>query len=264
MRSKLIIGALLGTLCALYLFSHKTSTNTPKETTTLFIQALPNSPALKTIIESLSENINMIIKEEAGLDHNNNVDFFSPKPVQKLTLYSTNDIHENGNKALFSALDTINIPDFTINSVSLGSAVEFFYGPFGEKDELVIMINDPHKELLHYNEIIKEAAHTANKQYKQLHNHSLYDVTKSERYPYLPHIGLGRIRSNSIKNNLKDPSQFTIIFERIQSRIKDAALESIEAVLNNNNNTLTCDTIGILDLNKHAYIKEYTLNTQQK
>ena len=259
MRSKLMIGALLVALCALYLFSHKTTPNT-SEHTKLLIQGLTNSPALKTITESLSEKINAIIKEELSLNTDYNADFFSPKPIQRLTLYYINDACTDGNDIIFSSLDTINISNFTINTVALKSDVEFFGGPFNEKDELVIMINDPNKELSHYNEIIKQALHKANEQYKQTHDHDLYDIAKSEQYSYLPHIGLGRVRSNSVKSNIKNQSQYAIIFERIQSRIKKVALECIEHVLNENSKELIFDKIGILDLNKHAYIKEYAIN----
>lgn len=263
MRSKfLIIVILFGSLYGLYLLCCKGPKKT-SEHTTLLIQALPNSLALKTIIDSLSKKINDIIKEELNLDQNFDLDFFvRPKPAQKLTLYYINDINKDGCDILFSSLDTINIPNFIINSVSLGSTVEFFGGAFGENDELVIMINDPNKELSHYNEIIKNTAHKANELYKETHDHDLYDITKSEQYPYLPHIGVGRVRSTSIKNNLKDPSQYVIVFERIQSRIKQATLECMEQILNQDNKQLTFDTIGILDLNKRTYIKEYLLINQ--
>jgi len=245
MRNKILLIATLLTLsCATYLFFNKTHI---KASQRIFIQAIPNSSVLKNIIESLSKKINTIIKEELNLDSNNELEFFSPKKAQRLTLYSINDVQPNTNDIIITTLDRINIHTFVAHNISLKPEVAFFGGPFGDNDELVILIADPDKELSSFNQSIKTAMHQADNEYNHMHHKNLYDIAKSERHSYVPHIGLGRVRSNSIKNQLKDQSQFSAVFERIQSRIKDAALECIKNQLNLYNNKIVYDKIVIFD-----------------
>lgn len=259
MYNRLAVSSLLiVTLCTIFLFFNKTAIQA-SETSNLLVQALPHSPALNSIIEQVSEKINFIVREELGLDQHHAADFFSPKPILRLTFYYANDIQLDGINAFLDSLDKIRVSDFAINNAFIEPSVEFFGGPFSYNDELVIMIADSNHELSQHNAMIKKTAHEANEQYKQIHNHNLYNIEKSERYPYHPHIGLGRLRSDSIKTQLKDPKQFPVIFERIQSRVKKITMECINTVLTQDNKKLMIDRIGILDLNKRTYIKEYVL-----
>jgi hypothetical protein len=262
MRNKLILITTLSAISySIYLFFNNTPIIASER---IFIQAIVNSPALKNITQSLSQKINSIIKEELNLDQNNQSDFFSPKPAQRLTLYGINDLQKDTNNILISILDNMNINTFVAHNTSIKHEVEFFGGPFGDNDELVIIINDPNKELSFFNQSIKETMHHANNEYEKKHHMSLYNITKSERHPYLPHIGLGRVRSNLIKKELKDPFQFSAIFERIQSRIKNATLECINNQLTNNNDKIVFDKIVIFDPAQQLWIKEYTINNEQK
>ena len=226
---------------------------------TIFIQALPNSPALTNIVESLSKQVDTIIKEELNLKQSNEFKFFLPKTIQKLTLYSLNNLNNDNTNIITSSLEHIPINKFVANDISIKPEVEFFGGQFGENDELVVIINDPNEELSLYNQLIKTAMHKANSEYQKTHGNNLYDVTKSEHYSYVPHIGLGRVRTSSIKSQMKDPSQFGIVFERIQSRIKNIALDSIKNELNTHNEKLIFDKIGIFNPGKQSWIKEYNI-----
>ena len=161
-------------------------------------------------------------------------------------------------------MNNIDIQTFVAHDTTIKHEVEFFSGPFGDADELVVMINDPNQELTRFNQSIKKAMHQANDDYQQTHHKNLYDITKSEQYSYVPHIGLGRIRANSIKNQLKDQSQFPVIFERIQSRTKKITLEYIKTQLNSKNEKLVFDKIVIFNPTQQSFIKEYTINNEQK
>lgn len=234
---------------------------TEVSTSTFLVQGLCNSLLLKTFVESLHGASNAIIKEELGLDKDYDFDFFSPKQAQRLTLYYINDVCKCCDDVLLSVLDHSGIQNFVVNNISLGIQMEFFAGPFGEKDELVIMINDSEGQLLQCNEIIKEAVHKAHEEYKQLHHDDLYDIAKSERYPFVPHIGLGRIRSNSIREQVKDASQFAQVFERIQVRIKKTSVYLLEKSLTLENQRLFFNTICVLDMQKRVCVKSYDLQS---
>ncbi len=224
---------------------------------TLLIQALPESAVFTTIIESIADEINNIIKKEISLDKNSDVNFFIPKPAPRLTLYYINDIAENNDNLVLSSLNDIFTHPF--NFIFITPTVDFFEGPFGIKDELVIMINDQNNELKQLNNQIKTALHNADNIYQQGHHTSLYNKTKSEQYDYIPHIGLGRIRTTSIKNHLQDPSQFLALFEAIQKKIQIYVESIIKNAMPQNNSILIINKIGVLDLDKKSYIKEYSL-----
>ena len=105
-----------------------------------------------------------------------------------------------------------------------------FFGD--DKDELVMLVSgDPKEEFLKLNTTIKEVISEAHKQYKGKQHASLYDVTKSEKFPYLPHIGLGRIRTNSIRQHIKDTTHVATTFEQIRQRIIKEVLSVAEKML---------------------------------
>lgn len=224
---------------------------------TLLIQAIPESAIITTIIESIADQINNIIKEAISSNENGDVSFFIPKPALRLTVYYINDIAENNVHIAFSSLNDI----FTrpLSFISIAPTVEFFEGPFGVKDELVIMINDQNNELKQLNNQIKIALHNADNLYQQRHHTTLYNKTKSEKYDYIPHIGLGRIRTTSIKNHLQDPSQFVALFEAIQKKIQIYVESVIKNAMLQSNSILIINKIGVFDLDKKIYIKEYSL-----
>lgn len=119
------------------------------------------------------------------------------------------------------------------------------------------MADDFGKELTFFNHEIKELMHHANNEYKCNHQVDLYDIAKSERFPFLPHIGLGRIRSMSIKQHIKDSSQVDKILEQIKQRIKKEALKIVKISLTTDNQKISFNRIGLFDLQKRDFIKEY-------
>jgi hypothetical protein len=220
---------------------------------TLLIQAISDSASLNTIRETITPSINDIIKEELGLDKSYDFEFFLPKQLNRLTLYYVNDMYENGKKDLFSALTFLNGIE-----APRSAAISADAHLFGDKqDELVIIIADPVKELVGLNADVKTAVHQAQQQYQRQHNLDLYNRAKSEQNPYLPHIGLGRVRLSSIQQHIKDDAQVNVIFDRIRERIVKLTQEVIAKTITEKNKQLSFNKIGILDLQKKTYVKEY-------
>jgi hypothetical protein len=257
MKSKLYI--ILGLLCLPGCFDGTKNPNGKKQN--YAVQAIANSGLLTSIIEAVTPIINDIIKKEIGLDKDFDFAFFVPKKIQRLTLYYFNDVRADETQNVIHAVDVAQ-KQFGIlqtNTIMLTSEVNFFAGPWGENDELVIMINDPNGKLTYLNQELKKAAHQANDEYKQNYNIDLYDSVKSERYSYTPHIGLGRVRTTSIKQHLKDPLLFDQIWATIQQRVIKEVVALVEKSLTEENKKLSFEKVGILDLQKQTYIQEYTV-----
>jgi len=224
----------------------------------LFIQLQSSSDLLESLIAAITPIINAGIKEELGLAQDDPFEFFLPKKQQKLTVYYVNDIREDGIAQLLASLDSVEKNKLTTTNspISLSPHIEFFGNPVIDvKDELVIMINDPQQRLTALNNIMKTTARSADDMYKQTCKQSLYDVNKSERYPYLPHMGLGRIRSTSIKEKNKTG----VSFEKLQQRVLRDVQEAINSLFADKNLALHFKTMIVFDLQKRATIKDYPL-----
>jgi hypothetical protein len=233
-------------------FFNKAENNVAKST--FFIQLLSNTIVLASIKEAITPVINGIIKEELGLAQDYDFEFFLPKPQpQRLTLYYVNKIFENGEKSLFSVVEGIQWQSLIPSHVAIAQEVNFFGD---QTDELVIMIDDPDEELSKLNQKLKESLHQMNDGYKQVHHHDAYDISKSERFPFVPHIGLGRIRVHSIKQHIKDTQQIDEILGRLKQRIKKETSHLVKKLLTIENRTIYFDGVCIFDLEKRAVVRE--------
>ncbi len=230
------------------------SDTTIQEKSTLLIQEISNSSAITSIIKRIVPIINGIIKEELGLDPAYDFSFFLPKNVQRITVYNLSDVLDQEQEAILSQLKKVKLVDMSPKDVSVSTQAEFFGD---QQDELVVMINDPEKELLQLNQITKETFHEANDVYKKEHDRDLYNIEKSERYSFVPHMGLGRIRLQSIKNHIKDGLQINAVLERIKSRVQKRTHDILKEALDQNLLKLIFEKIGLLDLKKRAYVKEW-------
>jgi len=225
----------------------------------LFIQLQASSDLLESLIATIAPLVNAAIKEELGLAKDDTFEFFLPKKRQALTVYFINDICEDGITQVLDLLATTDKNKLTLKDaqIALAPRIEFFGGQFDAKDELVIMIDDPQQKLSALNTTIKTAAHIADNVYKSVHSQSLYDISKSERYPYFPHIGLGRIRSTSIK----EKSKTGVSFEKIQERILSDVKRVIGTLFADKNLSLQFKTIAVWDLQKRTVLKEYSVQS---
>ncbi len=241
---------------------------------TFFIQAtLDSTVSEKTfnVIEDIQDKIkpivDKIIHEELGIKQDKNFPIFFVKKRQAVTIYYINDLYDNNESLrgllyLFiePTLDSLQKP-LAPKNVTLSSKVDFF----GEEKKglfsiisLVGLINDPNKELLLLNKEMKKAIHHANKEYKRAYHIDLYDIAKSEKHAYLPHISLGHLRTNYIKYLVNDVSKADKIVNRIKQRITKAVSDSISS-LAPDNRKLYFDKLTIYDVRKREYIKERVL-----
>ncbi len=221
-----------------------------QETHSLVIQAYSDSPIIAAAIQTLVPKINSLIKQELGLDPDYDFAFFIPKKRQRITLYYVSDIGQKNDPILISALEKMNLAQIKITNVNVTSDAQFF----GDRqDELVMMIDDPERELASLNQQIKAMAHQLNDTYHKQHDLDLYNVAKSERYPFITHMGLGRIRLSSIKNH----TQSNDVLDRIRTRIRDIAHEELQQLITTYTSLLHFKSFGILEFQKQIYLKEW-------
>ena len=219
-------------ICLLFCLSgcvNNNSENNAQTKHTYFIQAPFDVAITSQIQENISPMINKIIEEEAQVKSEKDLPLFFFKKRAAITVYYVNDMYVNAESILFSSLESLKNLSASQN-VSIGSKVNFFGEP--KKDlmaliDLVVEINDPAQELSHLNKEAKELVHTANEEYKSKYNVDMYDIAKSERHSFLPHLSLGHLRSNYIKNLINDESRADKVVEHIKQRI----IETVSQVL---------------------------------
>lgn len=112
-------------------------------------------------------------------------------------------------------LGTKSISDLTITQE---------YGFFGEAhNELVVKLEVP-KTVVKLREDIQKAMENLNSFYKQTHNKDLFSLEYSLRFPFTPHITIGRLPSGG-----KNPvGQGTPLWENIKKRIEQELFKTIK------------------------------------
>jgi 2'-5' RNA ligase len=220
---------------------------------TVFIQLILESTALHKAIESMAPRINAAIKDELGLDNDFVFDFFLTKKRYALTLYYLNDMYEDGQKSLFSALD-----DNAKRLQPLPQKVAFsddlnFFGK--THDELVVIMDDSTGELKALHDTTKELVYQVATTYEASHKHNLFDKTRSEQHLFLPHVTLGRIHSHSVKQYIKDPTQVDVVFNRIQERTKEIARHALKEFFTKEGRRISFTTLCVLDPQKATILK---------
>ena len=227
----------------------------------LLVQGFLNLPVLKSIKNQTGIVVNNIIKTELGLDTSYDFNFFLTKQKQRLTLYYLNLTDVDASATLiYPAVDKF----FQDNKATLQSLKQVNLLPnlnlFGEHhDELVIMVNDPEKELARLNQTLKKQMYQINAAYQGKYNANLYDIAKSEKFSYLPHIGLGRIRTTSIKQHIKDTAQEESIYDHINQRILQEVSLVVVSHLARQNKALQFESLCINDSKLKTCVKQYLL-----
>jgi len=264
MKNKLyaIVGALL--LLPSCFFTNKQS----GAKHTFFVQAPVDHAAFKNLRETIKPQLDTIIQQELGRKEDKNFPIFFFKKGSAITVYYINDLYDSNEPLgclmyLFvePALDSLKKP-LAPQHATLSSQVKFF----GEEQkglcngiiDLVVLINDPDKELSHLNKKMKQAMHNANKEYKRAYHIDLYDIAKSEKYPYLPHISLGHLRANYIKFLVNDASKADKVLERVKQRIIKVVSDAISK-LAPSERKLLFDKLAIYSLKKRKFVHERVL-----
>ena len=229
---------------------------------TFFIQTTLDSEVVKDLQESIKPAIEKIIQEELGIKQDKNFPIFFAKRRQAVTVYYVYDLFDSNEPLgcimyLFvepaaNAFEGKGIPKETAFKPDLKFFGEQKKGLCGSID-LVALIDDPKQELLFFNKELKKSFTNANKEYRRAYGADLYNVAKSEQFPFLPHISLGHLRVNYIKHLVNDPQKADKIIERIKKRIIKVFSTAI-GQLPKNERKLSFDSIAIYNAKTRKYI----------
>jgi 2'-5' RNA ligase len=223
--------------------------------TKLLVQIHSHASLISSLIADATLLINAIIKDELHLEKTYDFDFFIPKERQRITLYYVSDFAQNMQDVLFSALEKSDIlSSLSADSVFITVKTEFLGD---QQDELVVIVDDRDNELTRLNQKIKSTMYQLNHAYKKSSGYEIYNRAKSEQFPFMPHMGLGRIRVQSIKNQINDKLLVEPTLKRIRNRIKEEVSALIELTLSKNPLTFAFDRIAIFEPLKGSYIKEW-------
>jgi hypothetical protein len=231
----------------------------PAPMRTCIIQLPFDSSIIGNLQKKVEPIITNIIIEEAGVAWDEKIPFFFFKKRAAITVYYVNDMRNDGESLLFSAVEIMQkIP--APQGVTITSKVDFFGEPKQDQLailDLVVVIDDPNDGLSRLNAEVKKAIHAANEQYTTTHNHSLYDRAKSERFPYLPHLSLGHLRENYIRHVMNGASKADAdtIIARIKQRIIVVVSQAL-ADMSVEERSILFDKLSIYDAQKRTYINE--------
>lgn len=241
------------------------SADLPKivEQQSLIVQVPLENKVISTLQENLKPQIENIVREElVGHTLDKNYPLFFFKRRQAITIYYLNDFNVNGRDMLFSGIDTL-MKHAAPKDVTLTSDLAFFGedagGPHALVD-LVMMIDDSKKELFVFNQEMKILAHKLNEDYKKIHERNMYDIAKSERFPYKPHLSLGHLRANYIKTLISDQTVAQQTIERIKKRIMQSVEQELKTLFATERRSVDIKSANIYDLKTRDYVKNIRLS----
>ena len=196
----------------------------------LFIQIRLDNPTIRALQQTIEPLINTIIQEELKVERGCDYPRFLLKGRQDISLYYVIDLKPDLDSHIVGALDEMQHKNKGTNAPK-DSALSLRTDFFGDKDELVMLLDDPHQELTALHKDIKQFAHKAQMQYQAKYSQDLYDVIKSERYPFKPHISLGRLQGDSIKKMVCGADNADQVLQRIKERIHNEVMPTAIAPL---------------------------------
>lgn len=224
------------------------------------IQGISEMAIFDAIIKEVDTLVNNIVKRELGICVGKEQLFFIPKKRQRLSLYYVQNILSSNTKLLTKELSSWIVKhkdQLLLHHCSLTPNVAF-YGD--HNDELVMIIDDPEHELSGLNGSLKAMMAMLQKQYVEKYNEDLYNTASSEKYPFSPHIGIGRLRIGSIMQELNDDEHARDKRDWIKAQIIKEVTSLVDTLLNKGNNKLTFGLITILDVKEQTYLNEYSLH----
>jgi hypothetical protein len=245
----LIAALLIAGGIVVYKYSARTPETAPEAGRTILIQGTLNMPMLNEIANALTPFVTAVIKEETGLDN-----AFMPRREQLLTLYYLEDASEGSIAEIeknATNLITENKSACMLKNTNLAYDIRFFGDEF---DALVIMANDQSQELNALYTLFKNAFNELNTS-KRIN----YNVKKSERYGYNPHVNLGKINLSEIKAALKDSPDSNGVVERIRARIIDETLRIINEITKDQPAPIYFESVRIFDKNARTVVQEIAL-----
>ena len=234
---------------------------------TFFLQLPLENKIIKNLQRDLKPKIDRMIERVIGMKQpRKNFPMFICKKRQAITGYYFLDLFDNwqslsGIMSLFvePTLDELRVP--VPRRVSMAPEFDFFgeYKPglFGHI-ELVMMIDDPAAELSAMNHKLKASSHQANAEYCRVYGIDLYDIAKSERFPYKPHLALGALRVNYIKYLVNDSARESKIIEEIKQKIKAMAAQYLSQ-FDKRELLLDFTEVAIYSVRKQKYVHKVKL-----
>jgi len=255
----LFLGVVLMVIAGFYVYSHK---HEQKKMSAYGIQFTWDCAGAKQLREAIKPIANNIIQEELGLAKDKML--FLGKDHQVLTIFYVDDMMKRDENILFSMLERMIHAQQLRPPMHLSLAAQIDF--FGENsDEFVVFVDDHHHELAKLNRKMKTIIHALDDQYLREHHTHFFNRVKSEQFSYVPHIGLGRIRINSIKKHIKDTAQIDVTLKRIKDRIIQATLHEMGKILVHENKKITCKKVSIGSFGQgRAQVKEYQLEHVKK
>lgn len=253
----LIVGGIV-----VFKYSARSPEQAPSSTDhTILIQGTLNMPVLTQLKTAIIPKINVIFEEAFDMDLVSGYKpgtcdyYFTPKNEQLLTLYYVEDIANDAGATAITETSTYlvanNQPAFILKNTTLTYDVRFFGDEF---DELVIMAHDQSHELATLNTLFKDAFHTLNSS-----NRARYNVEKSERHGYHPHVSLGKIDLARIKYGpLLDINYAKDVIDRIRRSIIDETLRALKEIAHGQPIPISFETVRIVDTDNHN-VKEIPL-----
>lgn len=229
---------------------------------TFFVQLPLENKIIKNMQRDLKPKVDRMIEGVIGMKQpRKNFPMFMIKKRQAITGYYFLDLFDNrqslsGLTHLFvePVLDELRMS--APRRIAMSSSFDFFGqnkpGLFSHI-ELVMLINDPTRELTAINHKLKASAHQFNAEYRQVYGIDLYDIAKSERFPYKPHLSLGALRVNYIKYLINDPAREEQVIEQIKREIKAMAAAYI-AQLDKRDLMLDFNEIALYSVRKQKYV----------
>jgi hypothetical protein len=219
-------------------------------------------PVIEEVQSQIKPLIREIIKQELGLTSDDSFPQFLIKPRHNLTLYYLDGYDgKSAEEAFVVALEKMQKMGRGIHQpkgVHLTSEAAFF----GDRqDELVLKVTDQKHALQQLHNDIKNTCNKACYEYKHHQNKDLYNVLQSERFPYVPHIAIGRLQLEYLsKTARRSGKNADFVIQNIKKRIEREVFPKIAALIKQGDTELlihrfTLKTRGISKIFELRYNK---------
>ena len=210
----------VGLSYAFIIYFKTNRSTTPRQHDFFILAEHDGAGIIVTLRSTITPLINAIIQQELNLSDSDKSPSFKTPPHHNLTLYYIFDWLDGNDSLLAQVIDSA----FTHNAIPAFDVTFGHPAFFGmHNDEIVVKINDPQGRLSKINTILKNAL---------VGSHVLYNVKKSEYFPYVPHIALGRLPVNdklyfSSADGLKHLNN---IKQRIEQEVFPIITQALNAV----------------------------------
>ncbi len=145
-------------------------------------------------------------------------------------------------------------------NIDLKSEAEMF------EDYIVMLVDDIDGSLSALHQAIKYSLAIAYDSYRKRYLHDLFDKAQSERFPYRPHIALGRLQTKHLMNFMAGSEENKKkTMDTIKKRIREEVFPVTKSMLLDANKPLSIDSFYLIGHDPRTFLKRYPLiSTAQK